>query len=181
MDGPVFLEGERVALRPIEEVDLEFHQQAVNDPRIWRPTGRPRPVTREQEREFIEETVPGDDSVWLLVTDDSTRVGVVALREIEWTDRCGTLGYWIHPDHQRQGYGSEAVALLVDYGFQHLGLHRVEARTFAHNEASRALAESVGFTEEGVERERAFVDGDYCDVVRYGLLTHEWDGPPSAD
>jgi len=88
MPGPVFLDGDRVTLRPIEEEDLEFLQAQVNDSQIWRPIGRSRPVNREQEREFFENDVCGDDTVVLLIVADSTPVGTVGL--LPSTGRPGT-------------------------------------------------------------------------------------------
>lgn len=173
MPGPAFLEGETVTLRTIEEADLEFHQRAVNDRRIWQPTDRPLPVNGVQEREFYEETVPAEDAVWLLVTVESERVGVVTFKHVDWQSRRADLGYWIHPDHQQQGYGTEAVERLVAYGFAQLGLHRADARTTADNDPSRRLLETVGFTREGVERDGVFVDGEFRDVCRYSLLADE--------
>lgn len=175
MPGPAFLDGDRVALRTIEESDLDFHQRAINDPRIWRPTDRPLPVNGLQEREFYEETVSDEDGIWLLVTVESERTGVVTFKTIDWQSRRAELGYWIHPDYQQQGYGTEAVELLVGYGFEQLGLHRAAARTFADNEPSKRLLEAVGFTQEGVERDGAFVDGAYADVLRYSLLESEYE------
>lgn len=174
MPDAVFLPGDRVDLRPIEEGDLEFLHGEINNPRVWRAIGRSRPVTREQEREFYEEVVCDDDTVTLLIVADGTPVGTVGLNAIEWEPRRAELGYWVAPDHHRQGYGSAAADRLVRYAFDQLGLHKVEARVFAFNEASQRLLESIGFTQEGVHRDAVFVDGAYHDTYWYGLLEEEW-------
>jgi len=174
MPGPAFLQGDNISLRTVETEDLQFLQEARNDARIRIPTGRPDPLNGEQAREFYEETICGDDGTWLLVADGDDQVGVVAVKSIEQRSGWGEVGYWIHPDDHQQGYGCEAVSLLVAHAFDQLGLHRLEARTFEHNTPSRRLAESVGFTQEGVEREKAFVDGQRRDVIVYGLLAPEW-------
>ena len=62
---------------------------------------------------------------------------------------------------------------VARYAFEHRRLHRLAADVFAHNEASRRVLEKAGFTEEGALREAAFVDGEYRDLVRYGLLAGE--------
>ncbi|QLG50229.1 GNAT family N-acetyltransferase [Natrinema halophilum] len=176
MPGPVFLEGNRSTLRPIEEADLEFLQAQVNDPRIWRLIGRSRPLNREQEREFFEDVVCGDENVSLLIVDESTPIGTVALNWNDLEAQTAELGYWIAPDHQRQGYGSDAVERVLEYGFDQLGLHRIEARVFELNEPSRRLLESVGFTQEGIHRDVEFIDGEYQDAYWFGLLEDEWRG-----
>lgn len=64
----------------------------------------------------------------------------------------------------------------MQYAFDQLRLHKVTARVFAFNEASQRLLETVGFTEEGVQREQVFIDGEYQDTHWYGLLAREWRG-----
>ena len=174
MPEPVFLSGDCVALRPIEEDDLEFLQQHVNDPRVWRAIGRSKPLNRVQERAFFEDVVCSEESIQLLIVAESTPVGTVGLKSIDWPSNRAELGYWIAPDHWRSGYASDAVERVVAYAFDQLGLHRIAARVFAFNESSRRLLESVGFTQEGVHRDVEFIDGEYQDAYWYGLLEDEW-------
>ncbi len=174
MPGPVFLEGDRVTLRPIEEEDLEFLQAQVNDPRIWRRIGRSRPLNCEQERDFFENDVCSDDTVVLLIVADATPVGVVGLHSFDWEADSAELGYWVAPEHHEQGYGTDAAARLVAYGFDQLGLHRIAARVFERNEPSQRLLESLGFIREGTHRDVEFIDGAYRDAYWYGLLEDEW-------
>ncbi|MBZ6494817.1 GNAT family N-acetyltransferase [Natrinema longum] len=174
MPGPVFLDADRVTLRPVEEEDLEFLQARVNDPTIWRSIGRSRPLNGEQEREFFENVICGDDTVDLLIVADSTPIGTIGLFEFDWEARTAEIGYWIAPDHHEQGYGTEATERVVRYAFDQLGLHRISAHVFEFNEPSQRLLEALGFTREGVHRDSEFVDGEYQDVYWYGLLEDEW-------
>ena len=174
MPDAVFLPGDRVDLRPIEEDDLEFLQREINDPRVWRAIGGSRPINRAQEREFFEDVVCDDDSVNLLIVADSTPVGTIGFNSIDWEPQRAEIGYWIAPEHHRRGYGTDATERVVRYGFDQLGLHKIEARVFEFNAASRRLLESVGFTEEGVHRDEVFIDGEYQDTYWYGLLEDEW-------
>lgn len=174
MPGPVFLRGETVELRTIEQTDLEFLQKRINDPRVWRGLGMNTPINAKQEEDYFEDVVCGDDGVNLLITASGDTVGSIGLTGVtDGSDRA-EVGYWVAPDHHRMGYGSDATARLVEYGFQQLGLHRIEARAFEFNDASKGLLESVGFREEGVHRDAEFVDGGYQDVHWYGLLEDEW-------
>ncbi len=173
MPGPVFIPGDAVDLHTIEEEDLDFLQRNVNDPRVWRRIGRADPVNAQQEQEFFEEVVGGDGGVHLLVCADGEPVGTVGLDDLEGRG-APELGYWVAPDHHRQGYATAAADLLVGYGFDQLGLHRVEARVFDFNDASQTVLERVGFTHEGTSREAVFVDGEYRDACWYGVLEEEW-------
>jgi RimJ/RimL family protein N-acetyltransferase len=174
MPGPVFLDADRVTLRPIEEDDLEFLQAQVNDSRVWRSIGRSKPLNREQEREFFENQVCGDDSVDLLIVADSTPVGTIGLFEFDWEAQAAEIGYWIAPEHHDRGYGTKATERVVRYAFDQLGLHRIAARVFEFNDPSQRLLESVGFVQEGVRRDAKFIDGEYQDAYWYGLLEDEW-------
>jgi len=176
MPGPVFLEGETVALRTIEEEDLPLLKRGVNDPDIWRLIGARNPVNGKQEREFFEEVVSDEDSIDLLIAVDSEGVGIVTLRPDNGVVSQAELGYWVVPDHQGQGYGKEAVSRIVEYGFTQRALHRIEARVFECNDASRGLLETLGFEHEGAWRHGTFLDGRYQDIHWYGLLDEEWDG-----
>ena len=176
MAGPVFLEGDTVDLRTIEAEDLSFIQEARNHPGVWRGTGQPNPMNGEQQRNFFDEVISSEDWVNLLVTaDPETPVGTVAFTRIDRDDRWGEIAYWIAPAHQQEGYGTEAVALLVDYGFRDLGFHRIMARMIESNDPSRRLVESLGFTHEGTFREHTFRDGSFQHLLCYGMLKDEWE------
>ena len=170
--GPVFLRGETVALRPIEREDLDFFRAQKNDRRVWQPLGWPKPQNSEHLETFFEETVCGAEGVHLLIAIDGEAVGQVGFHTVD-SDQA-ELGYWIAPAEQDNGYGADAVGTLVEYGFEQRGLHRVEAGVFEFNDASQAVLESLGFSRELRQREAAFVNGGYQDLLRYDVLASEW-------
>jgi len=175
MPGAVFLEGELVELRTVEEEDLEFLRDAINDPRVWQTLGAYQPKNLQQEREWFESVGEGD-GVGLLVCVDGEAVGSIGLHEVNEVWGRAEAGYWITPDAQGNGYATDALATLVEYAFDELRLHKVYAHAYETNPASRRVLEKVGFREEGLLREAAFVDGEYVDLYRYGLLEGEWRG-----
>ena len=85
-----------------------------------------------------------------------------------------TLGYWIGAPHARQGYMSEALWAVLEYAFQRLGLHRVEAACLPDNEASRRLLLKVGFHEEGYAREYLRINGSWRDHQLFAILRGEY-------
>lgn len=175
-----FIEGEVVSLRPVEESDLEFVQGGVNHPAVRPYLGGSVPTSVDQERGYLEAFNDRDDAVQLLVESADVPVGVVELDPIDWQAGVADLAVWVHPDHQGQGYAREAVGLVCAYAFDELRLHKVTADAYAVNEASRALFESLGFTQEGVGREDAFLEGRHQDSVYFGLLEDEWRDDPEA-
>ncbi len=82
----------------------------------------------------------------------------------------GSLGYWIGRPHARQGYMSEAVSCVLDFAFDTLGLHRVEAACLIRNDASRRLLIKSGFTHEGVSRGYLRIDGAWQDHLLFAIL-----------
>ena len=76
--------------------------------------------------------------------------------------------------HRGKGYASEALGLLIEYGFDEIGLHRIYARVIDGNEASRNLFTRLGFTQEGLLREHVFRHGKYRNMFMFGLLRDEW-------
>jgi ribosomal-protein-alanine N-acetyltransferase len=180
MPGPIFLEGDKTTLRPIEEEDLEFIQRCMNDPRVWRPAVDINPMNRELGSDFFEEVLTTEDDVHCLVCDGEEPLGHISLTESEYgpsetaRSRAVELAYWLAPDYHGQGYGSDAAAQMVQYAFEDRNLRRVSAQCGSFNDASIGLLESLGFNHEGTLREAAWFRGEYHDMLWYGLLRDEW-------
>lgn len=178
MPGPVFLEGESVTLRPASEEDLPFLAAEWNSPAIRATRTDLYPRGDEDLRRFLGGRLGREDrTLALLVCVDAEPVGLALLIRERPNDaelRQGELAYWTARDAQGAGYATAGSGLLLDHAFDRLGLHKVRARTFAGNDPSRRVLEKLGFSEEGVLREEAFVDGEWVDQVYYGLTDPEW-------
>lgn len=90
--------------------------------------------------------------------------------------RSAYLGYQLGAPYVRQGYMSEALALVLAYGFGPLGLHRLEANVRPENAASIALVRRLGFTREGYSRRYLKVGGRWRDHERWAILAEDWRG-----
>jgi len=176
MPGPVFVEGETVDLRTIEEEDVTFLQELSHHPRVRGYAGPDAPASGEAYESDLFDRMAGDDAVELLICDGDQRVGDVSLAPIDDRRGWANLGYAVHPDCQGDGYATEAARLVVDHGFATLRLHRISAIVHAGNEASKRVVEKLGFTHEGTKRDDDFVDGEYVDREVYAVLRGEWDG-----
>ncbi|WP_284009833.1 GNAT family N-acetyltransferase [Haloarcula pelagica] len=176
MPGPTFLDGETVSLATIEEDDVAFVHETVNDPAVREGLSFARPQSERAEREWIESVGdPDSDDVHFLICVDGDPVGVIGLNRVAPTTGAGELGYYLTPDAWGNGYATDAARTIVDYAFAELRLHRVHALAFDDNEASRRVLEKVGFEHEGVMREHWFRNGEYEDVHVYGLLAPDWE------
>lgn len=175
MPGATFLVGDRVELRTVEAADLDFLRECTNHPKVRRNVGSSRPTNGYAEREWFE-AMSTDDDAQFLVWADGERVGTVGLHDFRPGWGLAETGYFFHPDHWGSGHATEAVDLLCAYGFRERRLNKVAARTFAFNEASGRVLEKVGFRREGTLRNEAFEDGEYVDLLYWGLLAEEFDG-----
>ena len=174
MPGPTFIEGDHVSLRPIERDDADFLQRGWSDPEVRTQIGVGRPRNQDQIQEYIEGYHEGGDGAVLLICLDDDPIGEVSVKDLDSTRP--ELTCWLTPKYHSESYGSEANVLFIDYVFETFEIRGLQARAFASNEPSCAVLEKLGFTQEGRLREHRFVEGDYIDVVLYGLLREEWVG-----
>jgi len=136
----------------------------------WAETTRSAADTRD----FIERSLASDhleaNGIWV----DGRAAGAIGLT-INHLVNAGELGYWIDAGHEGRGLVTAASRLFLDHAFGVLRLHRVALRAGVGNRRSRAVAERLGFREEGVIRDGDRVGGGrYVDMVLYGMLEDEW-------
>lgn len=131
----------------------------LDDPSVARWTLHiPHPYTARDGREWVARSAQGrraGRSLNLMVVrrSDGAVLGGVGLHHLEEGSATAEVGYWLGPPFRGHGYATEAVDLLVRTGFRRLALHRIEARVFPGNAASRALARRCGFRYEGRMRD----------------------------
>jgi ribosomal-protein-serine acetyltransferase len=175
---PRFVLSDGVLLRPLEEADGEELYALVeeNRPHLarWMPWAAGQ--TREGATAFIRKAIKqeqDEDAVQVAMLVDGAIVGVLG-HEIDRQNSSTTIGYWLAAQHQGKGLMTAAVERLVSHAFDELNLNRVELEVAPDNSRSRALAERLGFREEGVLREaERFAEGDYRDLVVYSMLAFE--------
>lgn len=172
-----FLSGELVFLAPPEPEDAEALARWLNDPAVWVPFARLWPVSAEAERQWIAGQVGRRDELNLVVFEKSSGrpVGLAGLRSLDAAGASARLGLLIGEAAARgRGLGADAAGLLLAYGFDFLGLRRVNLSTLADNAAALRLYEKLGFAREGLERQGALRAGRYVDVVHMGLFAGEF-------
>ncbi|MFB6219548.1 MAG: GNAT family N-acetyltransferase [Halobacteriaceae archaeon] len=174
MSGAVYLAGEAVTLRTIEDEDLPFLRDTINDPAVRYYLGDRGPVNLEQEREWFEGEAADGENLNLLVAVDGERAGTVGLHPRVPDDGSTEVGVFLAEQFWGEGYGTEAVELVVDYAFREGRAHRVAARVIDGNDASRRVFEKLGFRHEATFQEATFHDGAYTDVHWYAVLKEEW-------
>jgi RimJ/RimL family protein N-acetyltransferase len=168
-----------VELRPLSHDDVDDILSWVNDPAIVGnlATFSGKPLTRADEEAWVDGVTASDtDRVFSVVAaDDGRYLGQVGLHQIFWRSRVGRLSAIIaRREEMGRGFGTAALARLLDVAFEQEKLHKVWLMVFHHNERSRRTYERLGFVTEGRLREEYFHEGGWHDMIRMSLLAREW-------
>lgn len=173
---PEGLSRDGVTLRRLRARDaVAFAAAFRDDPQLGVLIGADQDPTENSVRRFIARQ-PGlrarGEFLGMAVTDASRRpfLGHVMLHTVAWRHLRAEIGYWLVPGARGRGVGRTAVSLMVEWAFAELELERVEIQTTPDNAAARALAGSLGFTEEGILAGRNLERGRRVDVVVLGRL-----------
>ncbi|MEI7741447.1 MAG: GNAT family protein [bacterium] len=173
-----FLDGKRISLRALELGDAEFSQEWINSPDVRQFLTAVFPTTLESEKAWIASLsgkTPPSNIVFAVILKTHGHIGNVGIHSINWTDRSCTLGAFIGSSaHRRQGFGSEALMLILDYAFDSLGLHRACADAYSTNAGSLGAMKKAGFKIEGEAREAHFSKGAFVNVTKLAMLEEEW-------
>ena len=172
------LAGARVVLRPFHDDALPALAGILTDPEVVRLTGSPAGETFEPSRlrAWYGTRNSQDDRLDLAVVDRAggACVGEVVLNEWDRANASCNFRTLIGPGGRDRGLGTEAVRLIVGYGFEQLGLHRIGLEVFASNPRARRAYEKVGFVAEGTLRQ-VLRDGDgWVDATVMSILAPEW-------
>lgn len=113
-------------------------------------------------------------SMFLFDRESAALVGGISLSNIRrGVAQCGTLGYWMGEAYAGKGYMREALQLLLDFSFDELSLHRIEAACLPNNEPSRRLLLGSGFSEDGYARKYLKIRGAWQDHLLFSLLAED--------
>ncbi len=99
--------------------------------------------------------------------------GMIGYLYHDWKNLRTEIGYWLREDLQGRGVMTRAAKARVDFAFENLGLNRVEIRAATDNRKSRAVPERLGFVQEGVLREAAWLNDRFIDLVVYAKLRND--------
>jgi RimJ/RimL family protein N-acetyltransferase len=177
------LRGNKVILRPVRRSDLPNLLRWFNDPEVTQYLGIYLPMTEMVEEKWIESigtTRLLTDVLFIIeaVEESGTKpIGDTGLGNINPKDHNAGFGIAIgEKDYWSKGYGTEAARLLVNYGFEQLNLHRITSGAIAFNDRSIRMHRSLGFKEEGRQRDLIYKNGRFHDHVMFGILKDEWRG-----
>ncbi|HUY08244.1 MAG TPA: GNAT family protein [Candidatus Dormibacteraeota bacterium] len=142
---------------------------------------RPLPADYFRERDQVAEPSPNAYEFRIRTLEEDRLVGFVAVFNIEWPNSHGWIAVGIgDPVDRGNGFGKEAVKLVLHFAFHELGLRRISLDVISDNQPAIALYRGLGFQEEGRLRERVYRDGVTTDLIYMGLLRRNWESASEA-
>ena len=169
----------RLTLRRMMVADASDMYEYASRPDVTRYlTWDPHP-DRTYTREYLEylgnRYAAGMFYDWALVYEpDCKMVGSCGFTSFNCSSDSAEVGYVLNPEYWGRGIAAEALERVLEFGFDTLGLHRIEARFIEGNDQSRRVMEKVGMTFEGILREGMLVKGNYVNVGVCSVLYKEW-------
>jgi len=142
------------------------------------------PAVVKKQYEAIEKEMEEEKNLFyftIRAREDDRFLGKALVEWIDWANGNGFIRLGIGaPEDRRKGYGSQALTMLLRYSFGELNLYRVTAVVPAYNEGALHLFQRFGFVEEIRRRKAIHRDGEFWDIVSFGLLNAEWRNQASA-
>lgn len=180
MTAIVTIGTKRLRLRPFQTTDAEAVHRLAGSQDVAAGTFLPHPMDRQAAQDWVTERLKDQAAgtgVTFAITllENGELIGSIGM-ELMLVHEQGRLTYWLGRDYWNQGYGTEAVMALVEYGFNSLKLHRIYAPHFHTNPASGRVLQKVGMTYEGRLREHYLRFGQRIDVELYGMIRNEFLG-----
>jgi len=173
------LETENLILRPIEMSDRDFIFKQFSDPKVCQYLVDEEPFTKIEEAEalikFYTLPEPRRQHRWIIVRkSDGKPIGTCGYHQ--WIIRHNSceIGYDLCPPYWGKGYMTEALTKAITMGFKDIGLNRIQAFVDVRNTRSVNLASRLGFTNEGIARDKHLFRGKYYDHYCFSLLKREW-------
>lgn len=172
--------GEKVYLSPTDVNDAEKFVKWINDLEITQYTGLSRKIIGiTKEKKILEYMIKDSHVNFSIIDKEMDRlIGVCGLFDIDNINDTAKVGIFIGDSgYIGQGYGTDAVRLVLDYGFNILNLENISLGVYGYNKRAIKSYKKCGFKEIGMRREAQFIGGEYQDVLFMDILATEFESP----
>ena len=172
--------GERIRFRRAEKTDLPLFMEWINDPDVTEGLTLYLPMGMWEEEEWFARLAKRPQTerpmtVEIADGDGWRAIGNLSFFNIDAVARSGEGGIMLGDKSiWNQGYGTEAMRLLLIHGFETLNLNRVQLYVYDQNRWAIRAYEKVGFVHEGRKRQALFKNGKYQDILIMSVLREEW-------
>ena len=175
----MLFESNKIILRKMTLEDTDLYHGWRNDSEVMQTTASFLDIYSIKEtKEFVENVMLGSqDSKSYMIVEKETKkaIGVIALVSINYKNRNAECIIDIGDKEKwGNGYGAEAIKLLLDVGFLEMNLHRIYLKVFSFNSRAIKLYEKLGFQLEGRSRESIYRNGQWHDCIQMSILKNEY-------
>ncbi len=176
----ILLKGETINVRKMRLSDAQNLYDNVKHKEVVKYTQAiPHPYPKDGAQKFIRSSFSNIKKnkayeLAIVLKESDKLIGIVSLLSVDMKNNNAELGYWLGKKHWGKGYVTQAVKLILDFGFNQLKLHRIYAKLFDKNIGSKKVLEKTGFKLEGTFKEHQYRHKKWQDVLRYGLLKKDY-------
>ena len=166
---------ERLVLRALTPGDAPALFAMRSDPRTMEHIARPVATELKDAEDLIArigaDVAANEGITWAItLRNDDRLIGTIGYYRLKKEHHRGEIGYMLSRSHRGQGIMAEALAAVVECGFQRFRFHSIEAITDPRNTASNKVLERHGFMREGLFKQNFFWNGEFLDSAVYSLL-----------
>lgn len=174
-----YWEGKKVRLRSLEPEDYHFFYQWNLDTNtqknlawIWFPTSMAN--IKDWIKKEVEKDPTNEDHFFVIETLAGKTIGSINANNISKNDGSFRYGLGIIESERKKGYATDAIRIFLNYYFNELRYHKVNAAVYEFNESSLKLHQRFGMIQEGQLRKNKFTGGKYWDIVLFGMTKDEF-------
>tara|TARA_R110000868_G_scaffold37394_5_gene132349 strand:+ start:1803 stop:2327 length:525 start_codon:yes stop_codon:yes gene_type:complete len=173
----ITLKGKNIYLRALEPEDLEFIHAIENDESIWEISNTQTPYSKFLIKQYLEHAhkdIFEVKQLRLVISNyENLALGMIDLFDFDFKNSRAGVGILVRePNDRKRGYGREALKLLIDYSFTHLGLHQLYCNISEENEVSVKLFVNHGFKKIGLKKDWNYVNGSYKNEYLFQLINN---------
>ena len=165
---------DRLLLRQFNETDLEHVYRGLSDPEVISYYGISFSTLEETKKQlnwFSEIEKSGTGIWWAICSADNTSFyGAVGLYYLKQEHKKAELGFWLVAEQWGRGITTEAVQKVIQFGFDEMDLHRIEAQIETGNNASKRVMKKLFFSYEGTLRDYEIKNGRYISLDIFSML-----------
>jgi diamine N-acetyltransferase len=172
----VTLQGQNIYLRALEPEDLGFIYAIENDETIWEVSNTITPYSKFLIRQYLEnahQDIYEAKQLRLAICKKNIAeaIGLIYLFDFDAKNKRAGIGIIIKNETDRNnGFGKEALGLMIAYSFRQLQLHQLYANIGTDNQASLSLFTTFGFEEIGVKKDWNFTNNAFHDEAVFQLI-----------
>jgi len=168
--------GKNINLRALEPTDLDFLFTTENNEQFWNISSTQLPFSKYILQQYIknahQDIYEAKQYRFVICNAENTPIGMIDLFDFNPQHKRVGIGLLILPEHQKNGYASEALEMVIDYAFSYLDVHQIYANITSNNLKSMALFKKNNFKQVGIKKDWLYSNATFKDEILYQLITN---------